>query len=114
MATESSHVTEVQQTEHPYVVRIHDICGGRPAIKGSRLTVQCITALYKAGETVEEILQAYPHLQPASVYDAISYYLDHQQEIEQEIASDRFEMLAAKHDLTLDKRGGVRFSKAPE
>jgi len=73
---------KVQTTEHPYIVRIPGIAGGEPIIKGSRVPVRAIVLHYKAGESIEEILEAYPHLPPAAVLDAISYYLDHQEEIE--------------------------------
>ena len=112
MITEPSPVVKPQQTEHPYVVRVPGICGGRPTIKGTRIAVQLIAALYKAGDSVEEMLQSYPHLPAAAVYDAISYYLDHQSEIEQEIVDNRLEALAAKHDLTVNEQGIVHFSKA--
>jgi uncharacterized protein (DUF433 family) len=94
----------MQPTEHPYIVRVAGICGGRPTIKGSRISVCHIAQLYKAGDTVEEILQAHPHLQAAAVYDAISYYLDHQQEIEREIAENRLEALMKKDGLNMDDR----------
>lgn len=68
-----------------------------------------IAQLYKAGDLVDEMLQAYPHLNPAAIYDAIRYYLDHQAEIEQEISQNRLEALVAKHNLTLGERGFVRF-----
>jgi uncharacterized protein (DUF433 family) len=99
----------VELTAHPYVVRVKGVCGGRPVIKGSRISVRHIAQLYKAGDSVEEILQAHPHLNPAAVYDAISYYLDHQQEIEEEIAENRLETLRAKYGVQVDKRGFLRF-----
>ncbi|MCZ7569049.1 MAG: DUF433 domain-containing protein [Ardenticatenaceae bacterium] len=89
MTSKSLEVPPVQQTEHPYIVRVEGICGGRPTVKGTRISVRHIAQLYKAGDMVEEILQAHPHLSAAAVYDAISYYLDHQEEIEQEIAENR-------------------------
>jgi hypothetical protein len=55
-------------------------------------------------------LQAYPHLQAAAVYDAISYYLDHQQEIEQEIAENRPEALMKKDSLQMNDRGFLHFT----
>ncbi len=101
----------MEQTEHPYIVRVSGVCGGRPIIKGTRISVRHIAQLYKAGDLVEEIVQAYPHLSAAAVHDAISYYLDHQAEIEQEIAENRLEALVAKHSLTLDEQGFVHFNK---
>lgn len=110
---EPSQFSEMQPTEHPYIVRVVGLCGGRPTIRGTRIPVQLIAALFKAGDAVEEILQNYPHLPAAAVYDAISYYLDHQEDIEQEIANNRLETLRAQHKLTVDEQGMVRFLKTP-
>jgi uncharacterized protein (DUF433 family) len=103
----------VHQTEHPYVVRIQGVCGGRPIVKGTRIPVSHIAQLYKVGNSVEEIVQAHSQLSAAAVFDTISYYLDHQVEIEQEIAENRFEALINKHNLTVDERGIVHFFKEP-
>jgi uncharacterized protein (DUF433 family) len=50
------------------------ICGGRPCIAGSRITVQYIMAEIKAGVTPEEILEDKPFLSLASIHAAIAYY----------------------------------------
>lgn len=50
-----------------------------------------------------------PHLEAAAVYDAISYYLDHQADIEQEIAENRFEAVQAQARLDADEKGVVTF-----
>jgi hypothetical protein len=65
----------------------------------------------KRGEPVDEILQTYPHLKPAAVYDALSYYHDHQAAIEQEIRENRIEFVLAKHNATIDERGRIIFPK---
>ncbi|MBI5652635.1 MAG: DUF433 domain-containing protein [Chloroflexi bacterium] len=96
-------------TEHPNIVRVKGVCGGRPIIKGTRISARDIAGLYKAGDTVEEILQAHPHLTPAAVHDAISYYHDHQPEIEQELGENRIEYILAKYNATLDERGRIIF-----
>jgi uncharacterized protein (DUF433 family) len=96
-------------TEHPYITRVPGICGGRPIIRSTRIAVSLIAGLYKAGDTVDEILESYPHLRPSWVYDAIGYYLDHQSEIELEIHENRLEYLVRQHDLTIDERGFVHF-----
>lgn len=105
MPSETLEVPLERPTEHPYIVRAPGICGGRPIIKGTRVSVRHLAQLYKAGDTVEEILQAHPSLQAAAVYDAISYYLDHQREIEQEIADNRLEALMATYGLEMDAQG---------
>jgi uncharacterized protein (DUF433 family) len=93
------------QTEHPYIVHISGVCGGRPIVRGSRVAVWHIARLFKAGYTADEIEQEYPHLPPASIYDAISYYLDYQDEIERDILENRVETVAARHKLSIDERG---------
>ena len=109
MVTHKPDPSSMTTTEHPYIVRVTGVCGGRPLIRGSRLSVQHIAQMYKAGDTVDAMLQAHPHLKAAAVYDAISYYLDHQQEIEQEIAENRFEMLHAKYGLVINEQGFISF-----
>ena len=108
--TEFQKASGVQETEHPYIVRVEGVCGGRPIIKGTRLSVRHIAQLYKTGDTVEVIVHAHPHLKVAAVYDAISYYLDHQQDIEQEIAANRLETLRTTYSLEIDARGFASFS----
>ncbi len=114
MTTHFAETAAVQQTEHPYIVRIEGVCGGRPVIKNSRIAVRHIAQMYKTGASVEEVIQAHPHLTAAAVHDAISYYLDHQADIEQEIAENRLEALVAKYNLTVDERGFVHFLTADE
>ena len=111
MAATSQDSPVVNRTEHPYIVCIDGLCGGRPIIEGSRISVRHIAQLYKAGDTVDEMLQAHPDLKAAAVYDAISYYLDHQADIEQEIANNRFEVVQAQVGLDVDDKGIVTFPK---
>ena len=95
--------------EHPYITRVPAKRGGRPIIRGTGITVSLIAHLYKAGDSVDEILESYPHLRPSWVHDAIGYYLDHREEIERDILQNRMEYWAKQHDLTVDSRGFVHF-----
>jgi uncharacterized protein (DUF433 family) len=78
-------------TEHPHIERVEDICGGEPVIKGTRTPVRIIIQSVKLGETVAEIVENLPHLTPAQVYDALSYYYDNIQEIEEHIVENERE-----------------------
>jgi uncharacterized protein (DUF433 family) len=69
------------QTEHPYVVRNDEILSGEPIIKGTRTPVRAIVENLRLGLTPAEIPLHLPHLTLAQVYDALSYYSDHQDEI---------------------------------
>ncbi|MFQ5812332.1 MAG: DUF433 domain-containing protein [Anaerolineae bacterium] len=96
---------EIKRTEHPYIVRVPGIASGEPIIKGTRVPVRAIVLHYKASETLDEILEAYPHVPPAGVFDAISYYLDHQEEIEALIEENRLERVMEKHGLKIGAKG---------
>jgi uncharacterized protein (DUF433 family) len=96
-------------TEHPHIERRAGVCGGAPVIRGTRITVRHIAVLYKDRASVEEMLETYPHLQASWVHDAISYYLDHREEIEQEIEANRIENMLAQTGGVMDKTGVVRF-----
>ncbi len=100
---------ETRPTEHPHVVRTEGVCGGRPRIKDSRLAVWSIAELYLAGESAQQIAEAYSHVDPAAIYDAISYYLDHRREIDAEIEENRLENVLDAHGATLGADGVLRF-----
>lgn len=46
---------------------------GKPVIKGTRITVELILEKLAAGETVEEILKSYPHLNRAQILACLEY-----------------------------------------
>ncbi|OGO39753.1 MAG: hypothetical protein A2Z04_06185 [Chloroflexi bacterium RBG_16_57_9] len=104
-----THQAPESVTEHPYVTRVPGKRGGRPIIRGTGITVSLIARMYRAGDTVDEILESYPHLHPSWVHDAIGYYFDHQDEIEHEIRENKIEYLAERHNLSIDERGIVHF-----
>ncbi|MBR8837743.1 MAG: DUF433 domain-containing protein [Stigonema ocellatum SAG 48.90 = DSM 106950] len=71
----------VQATEHHYIVKNDDILGGEPIIKGTRTPVRAIVETWRLGVAPEEITLGMPHLTLAQVFGALSYYSDHQSEI---------------------------------
>ena len=89
--------------EHPRIVRRPDISGGEPIIRGTRITVRHIVERVQAGQTVEDIVAALPHLTVAQVHDALSYYYDHQIEIDELIEKSRPEQVLADHSLKAQK-----------
>jgi uncharacterized protein (DUF433 family) len=46
---------------------------GKPCIKGTRIPVHIILGLLGAGETVENILKAYPHITNEDIWACIQY-----------------------------------------
>ena len=71
------------------VVRAPEICGDRPRIAGTRITVGRIATLWKQGLTPEEIADNWGYLSMAQVYAALTYYHANRQEIEQVLQQDR-------------------------
>jgi uncharacterized protein (DUF433 family) len=96
-------------TEHPYVERRYDVLGGKPTIKGTRLAVWQIVERIKLGDSPDDLLNAYSHLPAAAIYDAISYYYDHREEIEAQIEENRLENALARHNAVMDERGRITF-----
>ena len=98
---------KVETTDHPHIVKSEGVRGGRPVIRGTGITVDLIASFFKAGESVEDILLYYPQLNSAQVYDAISYYLDHQTEIEEYLQKNKIENVLKEFDLEMDERGVI-------
>ena len=59
-----------------------EVMGGRPCIRGLRVTVGTIVGLLGAGRTEEEILRAYPYLEATDIREALSYSAWRAEEIE--------------------------------
>ena len=56
--------------------------GGKPCIRGMRVTVGTIVGLMASGRTREEILREYPYLEPDDITEALSYAACQADEIE--------------------------------
>jgi uncharacterized protein (DUF433 family) len=64
------------------ITRDPAVMGGRPCIRGMRVTVGTILGLLAAGRTNEEILQAYPYLEADDIRAALSYAAWRAEEVE--------------------------------
>ncbi len=49
------------------------VMGGKPCIRGMRVTVGTIVGLIASGETIEDVLDAYPYLERGDIFEALSY-----------------------------------------
>ncbi len=56
-----------------YITSDPKILGGKPCIRGTRISVAFILELFASGATHQDILQAYPHVPPEGVEDALRY-----------------------------------------
>lgn len=78
-----------QATEHYHIVRNSEILSSEPIIRGTRTPVRAIIEMWRLGVSPEEIPHRLPHLTLSQVFDALSYYLDHQTEINEYIERNR-------------------------
>lgn len=47
--------------------------GGRPRIRGTRITVEFLLGLMSSGWSVQQILESYPHLAEADIRAALAF-----------------------------------------
>ena len=59
-----------------------DVMGGKPCIRGLRVTVGTIVGLIAAGHTREEILALYPYMEMEDMAQALAYAAWRSEEIE--------------------------------
>jgi uncharacterized protein (DUF433 family) len=78
-------------TEHRYVTSEEAILNGEPIIKKTRTPVRAIVELYRLGVAPEEIPTHLPHLSIAQVFDALSYYSDNSELINEYISQNKVE-----------------------
>ena len=78
-----------QMLGQSYIVSDERILGGEPIIAGTRTPVRAIVELWRLGVQPEEIPERLPHLSLAQVFAALSYYSDHQAEIQAHIERNR-------------------------
>lgn len=53
-----------------------DLCGGKPTIRGHRLTVQTVLEFLAAGDSPEDVLESYPFLEMADVRACLDFALE--------------------------------------
>jgi uncharacterized protein (DUF433 family) len=84
----------VEKVMHPYLTSRKDYCGGHPVIKGTKFPVRSVVNyILRQGLSPEELVKEFPHLTLAQVYDALSYYYDHKDDIERELQENTEEKL---------------------
>ncbi|MGR3175045.1 MAG: DUF433 domain-containing protein [Candidatus Scalindua sp.] len=77
-----------EKVKHAYIVSRKGYCGGRPIIVGTKFPVSSIVNyILKQGMTPEELVKEFPHLSLSQIYDALSYYYDHKEEMDKDIES---------------------------
>lgn len=52
---------------------LSDVCNGKPVIKGTRITVQTVLSHLSAGDSTEDVLEAFPSLSREDVLACLAY-----------------------------------------
>jgi uncharacterized protein (DUF433 family) len=89
-----------------HIVATPGVCGGKPRIGGHRIKVAHVVIWHeRMGLSADEIVVQHPELKLADVYAALTYYWDHQGEIDADIqASTAFaDSLRGNEPSILDK-----------
>lgn len=63
-----------------------NVMGGKPCIRGMRVTVGTIVGLIAAGHSAQDVLRMYPYLEAADISEALSYAAWRVEKIEMPIA----------------------------
>ena len=63
-----------------------NVMGGRPCIRGMRVTVGTIVGLIATGHSIEDVLSLYPYLEASDISEALSYAAWRVEEVEVPIA----------------------------
>jgi uncharacterized protein (DUF433 family) len=64
-----------------------EVMGGKPCIRGMRVTVGMIVGLVASGQTVDQVLADYPYLEREDVFEALAYAAWRAEEREVPLAS---------------------------
>lgn len=57
----------------PRIVSDPHILGGKPIIKGTRVSVEFLLELFASGASHEQVLKAYPHLSSQDLNEALEF-----------------------------------------
>lgn len=82
-------MTVTAETRHHYITSDLTVMSGEPVIRNTKTPVRAIVEMWRMGIAPEEIPNHLPHLTLAQVFDALSYYADHQDEINHYIEINR-------------------------
>ena len=98
-----------RKIKYPYIVRKKGIRDGTPVIEGTGIQVMDIAVRYHLLQnSPDEILTAYPDLSLSQIYDALSYYYDHKEEMDKEWkdALEKVDRIRKGHKSILERKLG--------
>ncbi|MEL6805564.1 MAG: DUF433 domain-containing protein, partial [Bacteroidota bacterium] len=68
-----SQSKSIDMTNYPHLERRADILGGKPVIKGTRISVAMILEWMASGGHVDSIAERYPQLSKEAIQEAVRY-----------------------------------------
>ena len=74
-------------TSYRYIVQRAGVRSGHAIVEGTRIGVHDVVAMIKTGASVDEVVNSFPRLTRAQVYECLAYYEDHQAEIDPLVAA---------------------------
>lgn len=95
-----SEAVALKKISHPYITRKAGICGGNPIIRGTRMRVIDIAIEYdRLGYSPDHIVDLHPYLSLEQVHDALSYYYENRDALDQEmeLRKNRIEKISKKY-----------------
>jgi uncharacterized protein (DUF433 family) len=55
-------------------IEVHpDVCNGRPVVRGTRIAVESVLEMLAAGDSIDEVLLAYPNLTRVQVLACLDH-----------------------------------------
>lgn len=69
-------------TSYRYIVQRAGIRSGYPIVEGTRIGVHDVVAMTRTGASVNQIVQSFPALTRAQVFECLAYYEDHRNELD--------------------------------
>ncbi|HLG30607.1 MAG TPA: DUF433 domain-containing protein [Candidatus Brocadiales bacterium] len=82
----AERTSSIRHLKHPYISIDPKVSKGSPVISGTRVRVVDIAIEYdRLGLTPDQIIDAHPHLNLEAVHDALSYYYENRESMDEEI-----------------------------
>ena len=86
----SGQALRKESTNHPFIVMNKEICDGNPTIEGTRTRVIDIAIEYEMlGYSPDEIISSHPHLNLSQIHDALSFYYENREKLDQKAERDQ-------------------------
>ncbi len=79
----------ITKTNHPHIVIDTTLSEPEPVIACTKTRVRAIVEKWRLGSHPEELTMQFPHLNLAQIFDALSYYMENQNEIHEFVRKNR-------------------------